>query len=382
MLEDKNNPYILLTPGPLSTSPSVRAAMWYDSCTWDHDYKNIVTDIRSRLLRIAHCDPSIYTTVLMQGSGTFGVEAVLGSSINRTRHKALILVNGVYGSRMVEMAAVLGLPHVVHEVAENQSFEVQAVRDILERDKGITHIVMVHCETTTGILNDLTPFAQLARDYQKYFLVDAMSSFGGIEFDITALDIDFLVSSANKCIQGVPGFSFVICKKTALIELCQGQAKSLSLDLYGQWKEMEKDLGKWRYTSPTHVVIAFRQALIELEEEGGTASRAARYRENQAALVAGMRVLGFESYISKELQSSIITTFLQPDYIPQTEEKFMFNDFYDYLKHHGFVIYPGKVTDKNTFRIGTIGHLFNDDIAQFLKHVESFAESKAIQCVL
>jgi 2-aminoethylphosphonate-pyruvate transaminase len=374
LLEDIENPYILLTPGPLSTSPSVRAAMWYDSCTWDHDYKNIVSEIRARLLANAGCHPDEYTTVLMQGSGTFGVESVLGSSVNRKDHLLLILVNGVYGRRMVEIAKILELPHLVYEVSENETFDPAVLRDIVHTNKMITHLAIVHCETTTGILNDLKHVSDLAREAGLYFIVDAMSSFAGIEFDIADLDIDFLVSSANKCIQGVPGFSFVICKKSALNELCEHNAKSLSLHLYDQWKEMERDPGKWRYTSPTHVVLAFKQALLELEREGGIAARARRYRDNQLLLSEGMASLGFEAYIAPRLQSPIITSYLEPDLVPHTKQKFIFSDFYQYLKSSGFVIYPGKITHRNSFRIGTIGHLFPDDVVRFLDNVESFID--------
>ncbi len=382
MLRDYNKiPYLLLTPGPLSTSPSVRSAMWYDSCTWDDDYKNIVSDIRRRLLHISDCDPSMYTTVLMQGSGTFGVESVLGSSIHKKNDCVLILVNGVYGKRMVDIVDTLELCHVVCEVDENQSFTYDQVKDVLDKAKEITHIAMVHCETTTGIINALEPIAKLAHAYQKHFIVDAMSSFGGVEIDMTGLSIDFLISSANKCIQGVPGFSFVICKKEKLTTLCKDNAKSLSLDLYGQWREMEKDAGKWRYTSPTHVVLAFHQALLELEEEGGIAARSRRYTMNQHILSNGMRALGFESYISTDLQSPIITTFLEPERIPGTLKKFLFKPFYTYLKNHGFVIYPGKVAHTNSFRIGSIGHLFPKDITNFLSHVKSFIEEPTLSIV-
>src|SRR5690606_29496309 len=212
----------------------------------------------------------------------------------------------------------------------------------------------------------------LAQKHKKYFIVDAMSSFGGIEFDMTDLNIDFLISSANKCIQGVPGFSFVICKKSAIEELCKNNAKSLSLDLYGQWYEMEKDPGKWRFTSPTHVVLAFHQALKELELEGSIHTRAARYKNNQTRLVQGMKKLGFDAYITPSMQSSIITSFVEPECVPGTEKKFDFKEFYFYLKKNGFVIYPGKVTNKNTFRVGSIGHLFPEDVERFLGHVKGF----------
>lgn len=378
MTNYNETPYLLLTPGPLSTSPTVRSAMWFDSCTWDNDYKSIVTAIRKNLLKIANCDPSIYTTVLMQGSGTFGVESVLGSSINLHHDNLLLLVNGVYGKRMVEIAKILKLNHIIYEVDENKTFSSTEVKNLLITHSSITHIAMVHCETTTGILNPLEPIAKLATHYQKHFIVDAMSSFGGIPFDMTALNIDFLISSANKCIQGVPGFSFVLCKTKKLIELCQANAKSLSLDLFGQWNEMEKDSGKWRYTSPTHTVLAFHQALKELEHEGGIDKRALRYHENQQILTQGMQALGFHPYIEDSLQSPIITTFLEPLTFPGTTKKFIFMEFYHYLKQHGFVIYPGKVANKNSFRIGSIGHLFAEDIKRFLSHVNNFVLELAI----
>lgn len=370
MLGDNfDNPYILLTPGPLSTSKTVRQAMCYDSCTWDNDYKSIVTDIRSKLLELANCDPNEYTTVLMQGSGTFGVEATLGSSINREKHKVLILENGVYGRRMVEIAKTLQLPYAIYSVAENQTYNTQELAEILANDPSITHLAVVHCETTTGILNNLEAVAKTAKDNQKYLIVDAMSSFAGVKFDITRLGIDFCISSANKCIQGIPGFSFVICKTETFLKLCPNNEKSLSLNLYGQWQEMEKDAGKWRYTSPTHAVIAFAQAIKELEEEGGITARQKRYEQNHTALINGMRKNGFQTYIKDELQSPIITSFIYPNKIP-----FEFNAFYHFLKQRGFVIYPGKVSDADTFRIGTIGHLFPNDIKCFLNFVTEYTK--------
>lgn len=365
--EDFNNPYILLTPGPLSTSKTVRQAMCYDSCTWDNDYKSVVTGIRSKLLDISGCNEDQYTTVLMQGSGTFGVEATLGSSINPAKHKILILENGVYGRRMAEIAKILKLPFAVYSVAEGETYDPHKLEEIILNYPMITHVAVVHCETTTGILNNLAEVAKIVKLNHKYLIVDAMSTFGGVEFDITKLGIDFCISSANKCIQGIPGFSFVICRKDILQELCENNEKSLSLSLYGQWLEMEKDAGKWRYTSPTHAVIAFEQAIKELEQEGGVRARQKRYTENQRSLVAGMLENGFKTYIKKELQSPIITSFLYPTNFP-----FKFEEFYTFLKQRGFVIYPGKVSDAETFRIGTIGHLFPNDIKRFLNFVTEY----------
>lgn len=366
-----DNPYLLMTPGPLSTSATVRMAARFDSCTWDSDYKSVVEDIRRELIKLADCDPDLYTVVLMQGSGTFGVEATLGSCIDIRKHKILFCVNGVYGRRMVEIAKTLKLPHSICEINENMAFDPTVIDNILRQQPNITHVAIIHCETTTGLLNDLAPIAKLTKQYKKYFLVDAMSSFAGINLNMTELGVDFLISSANKCIQGIPGFSFVICKQAILESLCKGNQKSHSLDLYGQWHAMQKDPGKWRFTSPTHSVIAFAQALKELQEET-LAGRQARYRENQKTLVAGMENAGYQCYIPHHLQSSIITSFISPHWVPGTKQPFSFDRFYSYLKSHGFVIYPGKVTDKDTFRIGTIGHLFPTNILQFLQHVSDY----------
>ena len=229
---------------------------------------------------------------------------------------------------------------------------------LIEENPDITHVAFVHCETTTGILNPIEALSAVVKDAGKVLIVDAMSSFGGIPFDIGELRIDFLISSSNKCIQGVPGFGFVIARKDAL-EQCEGNARSLCLDLYGQWKEMNTS-GKWRYTSPTHVVRAFYQALDELEAEGGVAARYARYCENQALLVKGMAVLGFEALLPEHLQSPIITSFLYP------WPDFDFDAFYRQMKAKGFVLYPGKISHADTFRVGNIGHVFPEDIQRLL----------------
>ena len=265
---DKNT-YKLLTPGPLTTTETVKEAMQIDRCTWDEDYKNMTQEIRSNLLKLAHADNGDYTTVLMQGSGTFGVESVLSSVISST-DKVLVLQNGAYSKRMVEMCDYHGIKYVVYEEDYAHVPDPAIVEDVLKSDGNITHISMVHSETTSGLLNDIAAIGELAKKYNKKFIVDAMSSFGGVDINVPELGITYLVSSANKCIQGVPGFSFIIAK-TGDLKQTKGIARSLSLDLYAQWETMEKDGGKWRFTSPTHVVAAFSQALKELAAEGGIA---------------------------------------------------------------------------------------------------------------
>lgn len=360
--------YLLLTPGPLSTSESVRQAMLQDWCTWDKDYnEGVVTVIREQLLKLAGLDGE-YTTVLLQGSGTYAVEATLSCAV-RPQDKLLIVANGAYGKRMGDIAHRHGLNHVLVSLKETAPVTPEAVRRALEEHPDITHLAMVHCETTTGILNPVEAVARAIRGRGLTFIVDAMSSFGGIPIDIRKLGIDFLVSSANKCIQGVPGFGFVIARRSSLSR-CEGVSRSVSLDLYDQWAEMEKGRGKWRFTSPTHVVRAFFQAVKELEDEGGVEARHDRYRENHAELVEGMRRSGFRTLLPDELQSPIITSFLYP------EEDFDFQKFYEALKERGFVIYPGKISEAPTFRIGNIGDVFPDDFRRLAEAVADIRRNK------
>ncbi|WP_443147077.1 2-aminoethylphosphonate--pyruvate transaminase [Paenibacillus sp. HWE-109] len=359
-----DNPYLLLTPGPLSTSKKVKAAMLRDWCTWDQDYNQLVQSIRSRLVTMASSKPDDYTTVLMQGSGSFCVESVIGSVIPRDG-KLLVLSNGAYGKRVAEMAGILGIYSIVLDSGETNPVSTKQLEEVLKVDASITHVAVVHVETTTGMINPIADVARIAKSYGKTVIVDAMSSFGGIPIDIAELDVDYLISSANKCIQGVPGFGFILARKEALLT-CKGLARSLSLDLYDQWETMELGNGKWRFTSPTHTVRAFDQALQELEEEGGVASRYKRYKTNQETLVAGMQRMGFETLLTADLQSPIITSFLYPD-----SAVFSFDAFYSRMKQEGFVIYPGKITAAATFRIGNIGDVHLVDIERLLAGMEN-----------
>lgn len=354
--------YLLLTPGPLSTSESVRHTMLQDWCTWDKDYnEGIVTPLRHDLLAIAGLDEADYTTVLLQGSGTYCVEATIGATV-RPEDKLLILANGAYGKRMAQIADYYKLNYVLVSLGETELVTGEVARKALEANPGVTHLSMVHSETTTGLLNPIEEVAEVIRGRGITFIVDAMSSFAGVPIDIKGLGIDFLVSSANKCIQGVPGFGFIIAKKDKMLAT-KGNARSLSLDIYAQWETMEKGHGKWRFTSPTHVVRAFYQAMQELKEEGGIEARHRRYVENHRTLVDGMRALGFQTLLSDDKQGCIITSFLYPS------ADFDFADFYNKLKSKGFVIYPGKISDADTFRIGNIGDIFPSDIKALLEAI-------------
>ena len=355
---DLENPYLLLTPGPLSTSPTVRAAMLRDWCTWDDDYNlGVVTPIREKLVELATATRrEDYTAVPMQGSGTFSVESMIGTAVPETG-RLLVLANGAYGDRLAKIATYLGIDLTVHDCGELARPDLARLGTEVENH---SHVVVVHNETTTGMMNPIGEIARIVKGAGKVLMVDAMSSFGGVPMDVAELGIDYLVSSANKCIQGVPGFGFVICRRDVL-EKCQGNARSLSLDLFAQWRGMEEGNGKWRFTSPTHTVRAFAQALQELEDEGGIAARSGRYSANHRILVEGMERLGFGCVLPREWQGPIITAFRSP-----VADAYDFKTFYDDLKQRGFVIYPGKVTGIESFRIGTIGHVFPDDFRRLV----------------
>jgi 2-aminoethylphosphonate-pyruvate transaminase len=353
-----DNPYLLLTPGPLSTTKSVKAAMLRDWCTWDEDYNAIVQDLRGKLVRLATRTDG-YTAVLMQGSGTFCVEAAIGTAVPADG-AMLVLVNGAYGARMVEIARRLQIRVVSQDSGEARPPDLALLERTLAADPQITHVAVVHCETTTGMLNPVEAVGKIVKSHKRRLIVDAMSTFGGVPLDVEALGADFVISSANKCIQGVPGFGFVIARREEL-EQTKGRSHSLSLDLYDQWREMEEKGGKWRFTSPTHVVRAFGQALRELEEEGGVEARYRRYQENHRILVEEMGWLNFSCLLPKEYRSPIITTFLSP-----AHPGYDFSTFYAALKKRGFVIYPGKVTTLDTFRVGTIGDVRPADIRRLV----------------
>jgi 2-aminoethylphosphonate-pyruvate transaminase len=344
---------LLFTPGPLTTSETVKQAMLRDLGSRDEEFLGIVSGSRRDLLHL--CGPGWpdYETIPMQGSGTFAIESVLSSAVPPDG-KLLVLVNGAYGRRMIRIAEVHRIRCRELAFAENVPVNVEALRAELARET-CTHVAVVHCETTTGIINPVEQIGAVARDAGCTYMVDAMSSFGGIPLDVAASGIDFLVSSANKCIEGVPGFAFAIARRTAL-ERCLGQARTLSLDLYDQWAGLQKT-GQFRFTPPTHVLLAFRQALDELAGEGGVAGRAARYQANANALIAGMRELGFQTYLADEDRSWIITTFRYPRH-----PNFRFEEFYTRLAEAGFVIYPGKLTSEDCFRIGTIGRITEEHV--------------------
>jgi 2-aminoethylphosphonate-pyruvate transaminase len=355
---------LLFTPGPLTTSDSVKEAMLRDVGSRDAEFVNVVREIRQSLLGLAGVSQTDgYEGILIQGSGTYGIEAVISSVIPRDG-KLLIIINGAYGKRIRDMAERHGIESVAIEVKENTPPDPQHVRRSLTDDSKITHVALVHCETSSGILNPVHEIGAVVKELQRTFIVDAMSSFGGIPLNVAEAGIDFLVSSANKCIEGVPGFSFVVADRAQLLA-SGGAARTVSLDLLAQWKGLE-DSGQFRFTPPTQAILAFRQALRELDDEGGPAGRANRYAANHATLLCGMRRMGFREFVPTKLQSHIITSFLFPE-----DPNFKFEEFYQRLSDKGMVIYPGKLTEVDCFRIGNIGRIFESDIESLLTAIEA-----------
>ncbi|MBC8184881.1 2-aminoethylphosphonate--pyruvate transaminase [candidate division KSB1 bacterium] len=349
---------ILFTPGPLTTSQTVKQAMLRDLGSRDFEFIQIIKEIRQKLVGIGQVSTEEYTSIILQGSGTYCLEAVISSTVP-PGGKLLVIINGAYGKRIAKIASMLKIETVIVECPENEKPNLKKISAALDKNSKITNVVVVHCETTTGIINPIKEIGSIVKAAGAKYFVDAMSSFGAVPINLDECHIDYLVSSANKCIEGVPGFSFALAKISSLNET-KGYARSLSFDLLDQYQGFEKN-GQFRFTPPTHSLIAFRQALTELELEGGVSGRCARYQANYEKLVAGMREMGFKEYLNEKDQGYIITSFHFPE-----DPNFNFDEFYESLNNKDYVIYPGKVSNADCFRIGNIGRIFETDIRDLL----------------
>ncbi len=360
---------LLFTPGPLTTSATVKQAMLRDLGSRDAEFITTVQELRHELLAVAGVSQRDgWEAVPLQGSGTYAVEAALTCAVPPEGGKWLLLVNGAYGERMAKICQVHRIPHTALKFGEDTQVDVAQAEAALQADPAITAVAIVHCETTTGIMNPVEAIGPAVKRHGRTFLVDSMSAFGAVEFDMNASGADFLVSSANKCIEGVPGFSFALCRRAALLAT-KGWSRTLVLDLCEQWEALEKT-GQFRFTPPTHTILAFRQALRELAQEGGVAGRAARYRRNHQVVLRGMREMGFKEYLNPEVQGHIITSFRYP-----ADPNFHFETFYSKLNDKGHVIYPGKLSNADCFRIGNIGRIFEGDVKALVGAIgETLAE--------
>jgi 2-aminoethylphosphonate-pyruvate transaminase len=371
MAEPRRDPW-LLTPGPLTTSRGVKEAMLHDWGSRDAEFIKLNARIRERLVELAG-GQGTHVCVPLQGSGTFVVEAMIGTLVPPSG-KLAVLVNGAYGTRMVRMCEYLRRDRVVLETPEDTPVDPAALDATLAADPGISHVVVVQCETTSGVLNPVEEIAAVTASRGRRLLVDAMSAFGALPLDAATTQYDALAASSNKCLEGVPGIGFAIIRQAAL-EDAKGNAASLSLDLHDQWVAMEKTR-QWRFTPPTHVLAALDQALAEHAAEGGIAGRRARYANNCRILVEGLRALGFETLLPDAIQAPIIVTVRMP-----ADPKFNFESFYDRLSRRGFVIYPGKLTVADSFRIGCIGRLGEHEMRGVLRAIgEILAETGVSSC--
>jgi 2-aminoethylphosphonate-pyruvate transaminase len=354
-----NDP-ILLTPGPLTTSLATKQAMLRDWGSWDVTFNAVTTSMCKDLVEVVHGEAT-HACVPLQGSGTFSVEAAIGNLVPRDG-KVLVPQNGAYCLRIVKILKYLGRAHTVLDLAEDKHPTGAMVDEALARDPSITHIAQVHCETGTGILNPLAEIAEACARRGKGLIVDAMSSFGAIEIDVSKYPIDAVVAASGKCIEGPPGMGFVIARK-AVLEKCQGNSHSLAMDLHDQWTYMQKT-AQWRFTPPTHVVAGFRAALDQFRAEGGTSARGARYRRNCDTLIDGMAALGFKTFLPRAVQAPVIVTFHAPG-----DANYAFKAFYDKVKARGYILYPGKLTQVETFRVGCIGAIDHNEMRNVVSAV-------------
>jgi len=346
---------ILLTPGPLTTSAQTKSAMLSDFGSWDSAFNMLTASVCRDLSAIVHAQTD-HVCVPLQGSGTFAVEAALGTLVPKDG-KVLVPDNGSYCKRIVRILGYLGRETVVLRHGEQEPADPGRIAAALGSDPKITHVAQVHCETGTGILNPLPEIAAIVQEHGRGLIIDAMSSYGAIPIDARTLRFEALVAASGKCLEGVPGVGFIIARRTAL-ERAGGNTASLAMDLLDQWQYMQKT-GQWRFTPPTHVLAALRAAIDQYQAQGGQPARLARYTENCAALVSGMRALGFKTFLPDDLQAPIIVTFHSPP-----DPKYDFGEFYRRVREHGFILYPGKLTAVDTFRVGCIGAIGADTLRQ------------------
>ena len=351
---------ILLTPGPLTTTLRTKLAMLKDWGSWDGDFNAVTASVRERLLDIIHGHDS-HVVVPLQGSGTFSVEAAVATVVPREGH-VLVPDNGAYCKRAAKLSNMMGRKATIMPTAEDEPISASAVEAQLRADPSITHVILIHCETGTGVENPLLEVSQVCQRHGKGLIVDAMSSFAALPIDARQVQFDALIAASGKCLEGVPGMGFVFLRK-AILDSCAGNSQSLAMDLHDQHVYMGKT-GQWRFTPPTHVVVALSEAITQFVEEGGQPARLGRYTENYQTLVAGMTTLGLKPFLRPEIQAPIIVTFHAP-----AHEKYDFKHFYDGAKSRGFILYPGKLTQVETFRVGCIGAIGRNEMQQAVQAV-------------
>ena len=364
---------ILLTPGPLTTSLTTKAAMLRDWGSWDASFNAVTTRVRERLTAIIN-GRDTHVCVPMQGSGTFSVEGAVNTLVPRDGHM-LVLINGAYGKRLARLTEMMGRRLSTFQTADDVPTTAADVARALDADTSITHVGLIHCETSTGILNPLPEIAEAVARRGRSLIVDAMSSFGAIPIDARKIPFDALIAASGKCIEGPPGMGFVFVRK-AVLEQCAGRSTSLALDLYDQWTYMERTT-QWRYTPPTHVVVAVDAALEQYIAAGGQPARYRRYAANCETLITGMTEMGFKVFLDARIQAPIIVTFHAP-----ADPKYAFKPFYDEVRNRGFILYPGKLTEVETFRVGCIGAIGPDEMRHAVNAVRDSLRTLGISMAI
>ncbi len=366
-----NDP-ILLTPGPLTTSLATKQAMLRDWGSWDTAFNEITASLCRDIVRIV--DPAgsgEYVCVPMQGSGTFSVEAALGTLVPRDA-RVLVPNNGAYCARILKECRYLGRAAVDLAIPEDKPATAEAIAAAIAADPAITHVALVHCETGAGIRNDLEGIADVCKRTGRALIIDAMSSFAALPIDVRKTPFDALIAASGKCLEGVPGMGFVIARKTVL-EASAGRSHSLALDLHDQYVYMQKTT-QWRYTPPTHVVAALRAAIDQFIAEGGQLARGARYAANCATLIEGMRSIGFRPFLPADVQAPIIVTFHAP-----ADPAYDFKRFYNAVRERGYILYPGKLTQIETFRVGCIGAIDSNEMRNVVTAVAEALQSLGLR---
>jgi 2-aminoethylphosphonate-pyruvate transaminase len=360
---------ILLTPGPLTTTLRTKLAMLRDWGSWDSDFNEVTAQLRASLLKIVNGEEA-HVVVPLQGSGTFSVEAAVATLVPRDGH-VLVLDNGAYCKRAARLTTLMGRTCTVLPFEEAGQVSPVALEEKLKADPTITHVVLIHCETGAGVWNPLEAVAEVCARHGRGLIVDAMSSFGALPIDAREVRFDALVAASGKCLEGVPGMGFVIIRK-AVLEQCAGRSQSLAMDLYDQHVYMERT-GQWRFTPPTHVVVALWEAVQQFEAEGGQPARLARYTRNYQTLIDGMSRLGFMPFLDPAIQAPIIVTFNAPG-----DGRYDFKTFYQAARQRGFILYPGKLTQVETFRVGCIGAIGPNEMEQAVNAVALALEDMGI----
>jgi len=361
---------ILLTPGPLTTSLRTKQAMLHDWGSWDAEFNAITARVRDSLVRIVHGEAT-HECVPLQGSGTFAVEAAIGTLVPRDGH-VLVPLNGAYCQRIAKICKILGRRLSTIEYGEDQQVQAADISQRLLEDPSITHVALVHCETSTGILNPLHEIAQAVAQHGRGLIIDAMSTFGALEIDARTTPFDGLIAASGKCLEGVPGMGFVLARR-AVLEKSEGVSHSLAMDLHDQWVYMNRTT-QWRYTPPTHVVAALDAALEQYFSQGGLAARGAAYTENCRVLIAGLKRIGLRVFLPSEIQAPIIVTVHAPD-----DARYQFKRFYDAVKARGYILYPGKLTTVETFRVGCMGQLGPSGIGGAVDAIDAVLVDMGIQ---